>query len=233
MKYSLFFMLLISQLGLAQDIQTLPCYAQFKDLLTEWKVTGDWTIEMKDGLTKSMLVSTTENFGEWALAQKIEQGTVLARADERGRLEVTFKTEKCVKEVKPYVNDKISAQYFSDKEIANFIKKNKTGAIYVWSPRMSLSQNGLKEIKSASKALKLPVLMLMDKDVSDKEQVSLSKKMGKDVTRRVDSFDFKMRNVSMHFPALIVFKEGKIVSGVKYGYEKAEDYQRDLRSKLR
>ena len=98
---------------------------------------------------------------------------------------------------------------------------------------MGLSEKGLKEIKLATKAMKLPVLLLMDKEVSDKELAGLNKKMGKDVTRRIDSFDFKMRNVSMHFPALIVFKDGKILSGVKYGYENAEGYQRDLRNKLR
>ena len=180
-----------------------------------------------------MLVSTTEKFGEWVLVQKIDQGTVLARADERGRLEVTYKTDKCVQEVKPYLNEKIPSQFFTDQEIGNYIKHNKAGAIYIWSPRMGLSEKGLKEIKLATKAMKLPVLLLMDKEVSDKELAGLNKKMGKDVTRRIDSFDFKMRNVSMHFPALIVFKDGKILSGVKYGYENAEGYQRDLRNKLR
>lgn len=233
MKFSLLLFILFSQLSFAQDIEKLPCYSQFKPLLDEWKVTGEWNKEFKAGLKNSMFTSPTQTFGEWALIQKIDKGTVLARADERGRLEVTFKTDKCVKEAKPYLNDKISAQYFSDQEIGKFIKKNKTGAIYVWSPRMGLSEKGLKEIKQAGKAMKLPVLLLMDKDVSDKEQGTLSKKLGKEVTRRLDSFDLKMRNFSMHFPALIVFKEGKILSGVKYGYEKAEDYQRDLRNKLR
>lgn len=233
MKLTLFLLIFMTQLCFAQDIEKFPCFSQFKNLLTEWKVTGDWTKEFKAGLEKSMQVSTTEKFGEWVLVQKIDQGTVLARADERGRIEVTFKTDKCIKEVKPYVNDKISSKYFTDQEIEKFITNKKTGIIYVWSPRMGLSEKGLKEIKLASKAMKLPVLLLMDKDVTDKEYETLSKKIGQEVTRRIDSFDFKMRNVSMHFPALMVFKDGKILSGVKYGYENAEGYQRDLRSKLR
>jgi hypothetical protein len=223
----------MTQVGLAQEIEKFPCFSQFKNLLSEWKVTGEWTKEFKKGLGNSMLISTTQTFGEWVLVQKIDKGTVIARADDRGRLEVTFKTDKCVQEVKPYLNDKISPQYFTDKEIANFLKHNKAGVIYLWSPRMGLSEKGIKEIKLATKAMKLPVLILMDKDVSDKEFATLSKKIGKDVTRRIDSFDFKMRNVSMHFPALMVFKDGKILSGVKYGYENAEGYQRDLRNKLR
>lgn len=167
------------------------------------------------------------------MVQKIDQGTVLARADERGRIEVTYKTDKCMKEVKPYVNDKIPSKFFTDQDIGKYIRAKKTGVIYVWSPRMGLSEKGLKEIKLATKAMKLPVLLLMDKDVTDKEAEDFSKKIGKDATRRIDSFDFKMRNVTMHFPALIFFKDGKILSGVKYGHENAEGYQRDLRNKLR
>lgn len=233
MKLTILLFILLTQFSFAQELEKFQCFPQFKSLLTEWKVTGDWTKEFKAGLGKSMLVSTTQTFGEWVLVQKIDQGTVLARADERGRLEVTFKTDKCVKQVKPYVNDKISSQFFTDKKIEKYIKSKKTGAIYIWSPRMGLSEKGLKEIQAASKAMKLPVLLLMDKDVSEKEHATLSKKIGKDLTRRLDSFDFKMRNTSMHFPALMVFKDGKILSGVKYGYENAEGYQRDLRNKLR
>ena len=67
----------------------------------------------------------------------------------------------------------------------------------------------------ATKAMKLAVLVIMDKDVTDEE------------------FDFKMSNVTMHFPDLIFFKDGKILSGVKNGHENAEADQLDLCKKLR
>lgn len=227
------FVALVTSNSFAQTIDKLPCYSQFKPLLDEWKVTNEWSKEFGQGLASSMLATPTTTFGEWVLAQKIDQGTALARADERGRLEVVFKGAKCEKTVKPYVNDKIPAQYFTDTDLKSFIGKQKSGVIYVWSPRMGLSEKGLKAIQTAAKELKLPLLMLMDKDVSEKERAALAKKIGKIETRQVDSFDFKMRNVSMHFPAVLVFKEGKILSGVKYGYENVEGYRRDLRSKLR
>ena len=141
MKLTLFFLIFMTQLCFAQDLEKFQCFGQFKNLLAEWKVTGDWTKEFKAGLQKSMLVSTTEKFGEWVLLQKIDQGPVLARADERGRLEVTYKTDKCVQEVKPYLNEKIPSQFFTDQEIGNYIKHNKAGAIYIWSPHAHFSRS--------------------------------------------------------------------------------------------
>jgi hypothetical protein len=98
---------------------------------------------------------------------------------------------------------------------------------------MDLSKNGIKEIQAAARSQKLPLLILLDKDVPANEKEKLENELGKDLTRTVDSFELNMRHVQIHFPALLVFKDRKIRPGVKYGYEKADRYQLDLRELLK
>ncbi len=224
-------LLIISVSSFALELPPLACPEKVKSILKEWKATNDWQEEKQAGLKGSFFASPTDKVGEWVLARRIPNGTVLSKARDDGRIEIVFDEKKCDSKTKTYTHKKPSG--FTDTELESFVKKNKTGVIYVWSPRMSLSENGIKEIQTAARSKKLPVLVLMDKDLPASERQKLEKKLGKDVTRTVDSFELNMRHVQMHFPALLVFKDQKILPGVKYGYEKADRYKLDLIKLLR
>jgi hypothetical protein len=98
---------------------------------------------------------------------------------------------------------------------------------------MGLSEKGMSEIREAAKKKKLPLLVLLDKEVSKQEVVKLKSKYGSGNVVQADSFELKMRNASQHFPALLVFKNKKILTKVKYGYEKASQYELDLERMLK
>lgn len=225
MKY--FFFFLITSIVHAGPLDSFPCATDINALATEWKASHEWSKEMQGGLESHFYQTPTDKVGEWVLAKKLPQGAVVSKIGQGGRLEVVF-DNKCKKVVKSYPHSAPAAGHKDDKDIADFVIKNKEGAIYVWSPRMGLSQKGITEIKKASENLKLPLLVLLDKDVSESEHEKLKKALGNVVTERVDSLDFRMRNVGQHFPAIMVFKDSKILSGVKYGFEKSDGYKSDL-----
>lgn len=220
------FLFLISFSAFAVELPPMACPEKVKSFLTEWKATLEWQEEQQGGLKNSFYASPTDTIGEWVLVRRIPQGTVLSRSKDSGRIEVLLDEKKCEPKVKTYPHAKTAG--FSDKDLSAFIQKNKTGIIYVWSPRMDLSVKGIKEIQAAAIEKKLPLLILVDKDISETERMKLEKSLGKDVTRTVDSFEFKMRQVQLHFPAVLVFKNQKILPGVKYGFEKALRYKLDI-----
>lgn len=226
MKYFLLFF--ITTLVHADPIDSFPCAKDIRSLATEWKATNQWTQEMQGGLASHFYQTPTDKVGEWVVAKKIPQGAVVSKIGQGGRIEVSFEGGNCKKVVKSYPHSAPKPGHKDDKDIDAFVTKNKEGAIYVWSPRMGLSQQGIMEIKKASENLKLPLLVLLDKEVSEVEHKKLKKALGNVVTERVDSLDFRMRNVGQHFPAIMVFKDSKILPGVKYGFEKSDGYKSDL-----
>lgn len=226
MKY-LFFLLLIPH-AFAANIETMLCYSTFSPLVKEWGATGEWEKHFQGGLDKVFLASPTKKVGEWVVAREVEDGAVIGKVSQNGRIEAFYSKDKCKQTVKTYPHSAPPKDHKTDKDIAEFISKNKTGVLFVWSPRMGLSKDGVNQIKKASKNLKLPLMVMLDKETSDKELTALKKEMGPDVTVRVDSLEFNMRNVGQHYPAMMVFKDERIVPQVKYGYEKSDRYQSDV-----
>lgn len=212
----------------ASPFEKWPCHDQLLKTSKEWKSSDHWEKHSLGGKEEYFLASETEKIGEWILARKSKKGVALARAYQGGRLEVSFEGAKCEKKIIPYMEKTPPGDYFSDKDLRSHIEKNKTGIIYVWSPRMGLSEKGIPEIQKAARDKNLPLLILMGKDVPDVEYIKLRSKLGDKVTKRVDSLEFKLRNVDQHYPAILVYKNSKIVSGVKYGFEKADLYRRDI-----
>ena len=224
---ALFFFLFSTSL-MAAPLDEVPCSSEIKALSKEWKSRDEWTKELMGGPESYFYASPTDEVGEWVAFRKIPEGVVISKISPSGRLEVAMKGKKCEKEAKPYVHDKKDPRLVGDEEIKKFVTTHKKGVIYVWSPRMVLSEKAIPEIQKATKKLKLPLLVLLDKDVSPKELPRLQKEYGKDAIKQVDALEFKMRRVGQHFPAMMVFKDSKILSGVKYGYEKSDRFELEL-----
>lgn len=212
----------------AAPLDTIVCKSKVLELAQEWKSLNQWSTQYQGGLENQFLASPTPVVGEWVLIREIPNGTVIAKVGQGGRIETTFQGKNCSKDVKTYPHPAPQPGMVTDKDIGAFVKDKKTGAIYIWSPRMILSQKGIPEITKAAAALKLPLLVLLDKDVPAKEVKQLRKVLGPVAVKQVDSLELRMREIGQHFPALIVFKDSKILSEVKYGFEKSDRYQSDL-----
>lgn len=228
------FLLLLFIVGSAHAglFDTFSCKKQLEALSKEWRATGNWEQQYLDGLDNTFYSSPTDKIGEWIVTKQVVDGSAISKISQSGRIEVAFKGKDCKREEKAYPHSASASHFKTDKDIAEFVEKNKKGVIYIWSPRMTLSQKGIPEIKKAASNLKVPVLVLLDKEVSKKELKKLQKALGRIDTAQVDSFEFRMRNVGQHFPAVLVFKDSKFISGVKYGFEKSDRFQSELTNLL-
>jgi hypothetical protein len=222
------FLLLLIQSAWSGPIDTLACSSHVKKLASEWKASGEWVKQFQGGLDKFFHASPTDQVGEWVLTRQTPKGSVISKVGQSGRIETSFEGKECKKVTKAYPHSAPKKDHVDDKELRSFISSQKKGVIYVWSPRMGLSQKGIAEIQRAASALKLPLLILLDKEIPEVEFQKLKKTMGNTLTKRVDSLEFRMRNVEQHFPAILVFNDSKILPEVKYGFEKSAGYQSDL-----
>ncbi len=225
--------LLMTSFAMASPYGAWPCSKEIAQLTGEWKATNEWEKFPLGGLSDHFYGTPTNKIGEWVLLRKKTDGIGVAKADQRGRVEASFDIKSCKKTTKPFMNQPVSSEFYADDKLSQFINKNKNGVIYVWSPRMGLSEKGMEQIKLAAKKRKLPLLVLLDKEISKDEVIKLKKKYGTSSIVQADSFELKMRNVSQHFPAILVFKDKKISTKVKYGYEKASQYELDLERMLK
>lgn len=225
-------LLMIISSAHAALFDTFKCKKELETLASEWHAKGNWEQFFLEGLDNTFYSSETDKFGEWIATKQILDGSAMSKISQSGRVEVSFKGKKCEKESKAYPHPAVPANFKSDKDIGSYVAEKKEGVIYLWSPRMVLSQKGIEEIKKAATELKLPVLVLLDKDVKSKELKKLRKKLGPVDTVQFDSFDFRMRNVAQHFPAVLVFKDSRIQPEVKYGFEKSDRYQSDVNRML-
>jgi hypothetical protein len=216
----------------ADPLASYRCQEKLRQLAKGWKASGEWEKQYQGGLESYFLASPTDTVGEWVMVRETSKGSVIAKAAQFGRIEVELSGTDCAQKETAYPHDAPAPGMKTDKDIADFVAKNKSGVIYVWSPRMTLSQRGISEIKKASKALKLPLLVLLDKQVQEDELKVLQRELGSDVTARVDSLEFRMRNIGQHYPTVLVFKNAKILPKVKYGFERSDRFEFELTDML-
>lgn len=127
----------------------------------------------------------------------------------------------------------------SNKTLADVIQTNKNGLIYLWSPHMPLSVQGLKEIRQAAKSMNLPLLVLCESTANfellahwiENKTISSSEI----ITLNYDRLDpiFQEKLTYVHFPTLFIYKKAKLLDNGIPGYENFPRYRSLIESVLK
>lgn len=216
--FILFNFLVHHSLVAAQKPQFTQCSKQINEILKKWKGLNDWR------LNKPVYYLTpTENLGEWVVVHMDNEKYYLSKVSEKQELRLTMVKKSCAKKLE-LVEKKVVSRGFTDSDLKKKIGKDKQGIIYLWSPHMPLSVQGLPVIKKLSKKKNWDLIVLLDpKAKADKE---LEGHFSKTDLVRPQSFELKMRNAYLHYPMLLGYKNGKILNKVKYGFEEYELYEK-------
>lgn len=96
-----------------------------------------------------------------------------------------------------------------------------SGVIYTWSPRMNLSLLGIAELQSICNELKLELVILLDPAISDEEANSVRKPFYEYLipSYRLHSAWLLNMGIRVHYPSLVIFKNGKIIGSFRPGYD--------------
>lgn len=121
-----------------------------------------------------------------------------------------------------------------------------TGVIYAWSTLMPLSERGIAEIKKAARDLGLSLHVLDASElytITDSEPAgsgfddsstrgSAPRNRGDPVFERALAAELIAGGVTVHYPAIIVYREGKLLGGAIVGYKTAAAYEAMITKRL-
>lgn len=230
MKYLVLSFLLLP-LAHASPLDKMTCSEVVRAQVKEWKARGEWERRSFEG-DDVYFSSPGEKVGEWILVKPIPDGTGLSKMTPEGRVEILLKRGKCRKKSTQYAQPKPMKDHVGDKDLQEFVDKNPKALIYVWSSSENKSRKGLDEIKKISDKIKVPLLVLMDKEVPKNEYAKYQEELGKDLTRRVDALEFQMRQIET-FPTTLVVKDGKILVKMITGYKEATVLEKNIEDMLK
>jgi hypothetical protein len=114
---------------------------------------------------------------------------------------------------------------FTDKDLDQILKtslsKKTQGLIYVWSPHMPLSIRGVREAERIAKEKKLKLIILLDpySNLSAAQQISRKEKFPETYLARLESRKLLRKEMTVHFPSLIVFNKGGLAGEMRGGYD--------------
>ena len=123
---------------------------------------------------------------------------------------------------------------FDDAELRTVLSQHERGLIYVWSPHMPYSVQGLIEILELGGQHDLHVVALLDPFAERALVLQTLRQHGLPGTasRRVRSPQLLTRGVTLHYPALLVFHEGALDDQLLPGYTTPAAYLAFIESRL-
>ena len=182
------------------------------DRLQHWPTTalGVWLVERTTG-TESTLTRVSPD----GLVRVRWSSTCTPTRDERPRVPATQPA-------------------FTDRDLAALLDRRAGGVLYLWSPHMPLSVDGYAELRQAAAAKRLEVVALLDPQ-SDRQFAAASVTEGRlpvAALRVADSVELQFRELPLHAPAVVVFRDGRLQATVLRGYRSAEGVAAFLRSRV-
>jgi len=234
-------------LTLQQILKEHHCSAGLLKRIADWKIPPTLKVNA-NAHGELSAVFTIPNAGNRKAAQftfelKANQPLQMVKREGSELVRVNFTPESCVEElaltrINPgqglaepeaqVVDSSLQAQDFSNSDLAKIIDKNKTGIIYVWSPHMPFSVDGIVRIKKVAENLQIPLEFLVDPNAHPH---SLSVAYAKQANNlQLPLLSMKAQDLMQlgglnHYPVLFIYKDGKLVPKMIPGLETESDYQ--------
>jgi hypothetical protein len=216
------------------------CAPEALKTLAQWQVAdasrSDWK---KEAANSPIQIYRTHGqaLGEWVDLEILSNHeTKLEHLFPDGKKEVVFyQKQNCDRAqwtvqtppTKSSIENKSGLAKFTDQDLAKLLADQKNGILYIWSPNMSLSQKGVHDIAASAKDLGLNLTYLMDPVADEGYAREFIKKQNlpKEATRRVASLEIGGRGATLHYPSLMLYRDGKVCGTVQRGYRDEVQYR--------
>ncbi len=127
---------------------------------------------------------------------------------------------------------------FTDQNLLKLLdnsgSKKASGVIYSWSPKMPLSELGVEELAEIATRLKIPLTIVLDPNVPEAEVLAASKGnlLLKD-SLKLKSATLTAMSMKIHYPSLVIYKNGQLLSPSRPGYDEPERVEEYLIRRLK
>lgn len=222
-----------STLGRVQKdwpLQKVACQKQIGAFLDKIEKKREWRKEL-DGLGEyAYYRSPTAKIGAWLELRVFENGnTESDYVTAQKKLNVAWDSHTC----RPQISSKAIAldkqrmdASFSDATLREAVRRYPAGIIYAWSPHMPFSVAGTKAIRRAAEKLHTKLFLVLDPhaDPQIAEKVAVKHHFSPGSLAPIESIEMFNRGILNHFPSVILFSHGKILSRTIPGLKTATVY---------
>jgi hypothetical protein len=177
----------------------------------------------------------TDRIGIWLELRVNEvSGVSLARVTPGGTTELTWSANCRVTARGGVAPGGHHLARFTDADLERAVARAPKLLVYVWSPHMPLSIDGLQAVSVAARRLGLSLLPLAhpDADPSYVRSAALEAGVPTGATRPVHSIELAFREALVHAPSLLLYVDGRPAGPAVPGYRDAAGYERILRAQL-
>jgi hypothetical protein len=210
----------------------MPCRSTAETVLKEWTSQNVW--KKQPTLAEDMLYySPTAKIGTWVEVTPRKSSITLSRVEATNIVSILYAEPKCAPEIKVIPASSVSAEpgLFTDQALAGILKREKSGFVYIWSPAMPLSADGVDQVRAAAKELHVPLTVILDPRANMKsaEATVQKRKWPAEYLLRNSSEEVLFRGMLEHFPTLLTYKDGKPLSPAIPGLKSAKYYEQEGR----
>jgi hypothetical protein len=205
------------------------CAASAIALEQAWGGTGAWRRLAPYPVPRE--ASPTDSVGVWLERRMPSPGTVELRRVSIERTDVAvFGEPGCSARVTVHhrtFDSSATSRDFTDARLRDLLHRDSGGMIYVWSPRMPLSIQGIAEARAAARSLGIAFTAV----VAEADSAEL---LGVDssLTHTLGSLELVYRNATIHYPTATFYRDGAIRGSAIPGYHSRETYAAFAREQL-
>lgn len=216
----------------SEDVK-ITCETQVLDLLSKLETPTEWIpitgpLIPKEGHFR-LFKSGTENKNITLELGTADKQTRVKRSDLRNMVIYDFTAaSKCEMKMSVHKFDIPKSKRmpeFTDIEVGRLMKESaqnqSTVLFYLWSPNMNLSVTGVNEIRKIAEELGMKLVVMADSSANDDriKKTTMAETWPWDYGYTLEADLLKSRNMGIHFPALIVMKNGELSDSMRPGYD--------------
>jgi hypothetical protein len=167
----------------------------------------------------------TAQLGTWVVQRGAATDVSLTRVGPEGTVEIAW-TADCGPRETRRPRASIDGPRFSDDDLRRLLEASPAGLIYVWSPHMPLSADGIDSVRDAAQTRGLPVTVLLDPQSNRAFAARVAQERGfpPEVLRAADSVELTFHDVLVHAPTVQVYAQGRLRGSPYPGYHSADEY---------
>lgn len=202
----------------------IPCESAFFKTLEGWEVPAKWSETPGSDMSERVMHATTKSPGVSLDVKVKNKRTIAYRNAPDSVIEVSWSEPACVASI-AYVPHHVPQNAFTDadlkKLLAQSARHHSSGIIYFWSPHMNYSVTGVKEMKKIAHDMHLEVTFLLDPKaaLNLNKQVQREQNFPNAYMRTVESRELLDRHIMLHFPSMVLYSNGKLMSHWLPGYK--------------
>ncbi len=243
--FALFVGPFISQISFALNWpEPIKCSPQLEKVLSKFDFAPDAKWKKTDSISyanKAYKIQS-KKIGHWVAFETNKDGVNLVTYESSTKHFYKFKNKDCKSSQKKTAQFKLydekkdsKSKPFTDQDLAKLVGKNKKGLIYMWSPKMVYSVALFEQYADLAKKNKFEFTAVLANDVSFneadtalktiKEKFNDRKLASTESLLKLASVDLYMRDATLHYPAVIVYNNGKIQSKRIVGVNTPVDFE--------